>query len=223
MRFLALTALLVGVTTASAADLVVSVLDRNGKPLEGAVVQVDTSAQGPRPAPAQEATISQEKLRFSPSVTVVGIGAKVTFVNLDSWDHHVIYGLVAAGDTYLDPKQNVQLRLAAKTRGKAASSEGKVLVQPGPYLLACHLHGSMRGHVFVSEAPWAKVTESSGRVVMQGLPAGAARVRVWHPDQLVETAPLTVQVAGEGGESVVRTQITASRSKQASQPDPYAY
>ena len=155
-----------------------------------------------------------------PAVTVVGPGAKVSFSNLDSWDHHVILGLMGAGGVYLDPGQNTQFRLAGRVAGKAPAVDSKVLSQPGPYLLGCHIHGSMRGHVFVADTPWAKLGGEDGKVVLQGLPEGPARVRIWHADQLVDGAPVAVQVTAGGSAVSVPTQISPARKKRPA-ADPY--
>lgn len=220
MRATFLSALLLAGAAAQAADLTVTVLDRNGKPLPDAVVLVDSTVQGARPAPVLEATIAQEKLRFVPAVTVVGLGAKVSFSNLDSWDHHVILGVMGAGGVYVDPGQNTQFRLAGRVAGKPAAVESKVLNQPGAYLLGCHIHGSMRGHVLVADTPWAKLGGDDGKVVVQGLPEGPAKVRIWHADQLVDGPATVVQVAAGGSAVSIPTQISPARKKRPA-GDPY--
>lgn len=213
--------LLLAAASSQAADLTVTVLDRNGKPLADAVVLVDSSVQGPRPAPVLEATIAQEKLRFVPAVSVVGLGAKVNFSNLDTWDHHVILGVMGAGGVYVDPGQNTQFRLAGRVAGKTPASDSKVLNQPGPYLLGCHIHGSMRGHVYVADTPWARLGGEDGRAVLQGLPEGPAKVRIWHPDQLVDGAPTEVKVSASGTAVTIATQIAPARKKSKPAGDPY--
>ncbi|MBL8278669.1 MAG: plastocyanin [Pelomonas sp.] len=220
MRATFFSAVLMAAAAAQAADLTVTVLDRNGKPLPDAVVLVDSSVQGARPAPVLEASIAQEKLRFVPAVTVVGLGAKVSFSNLDSWDHHVILGVMGAGGVYVDPGQNTQFRLAGRVSGKPAATDSKVLNQPGAYLLGCHIHGSMRGHIVVADTPWAKLGGEDGKAVLQGLPEGPARVRIWHADQLVDGAPTTVQVAANGSAVSITTQISPARKKRPA-GDPY--
>ncbi|MFG6439704.1 plastocyanin [Roseateles sp. LKC17W] len=221
MRAILLASLCLASVLAQAADLTVTVLDRNGRPLADAVVLVDSSVQGVRPAPVLEASIAQEKLRFVPAVTVVGLGAKLSFSNLDSWDHHVILGLMGAGGVYLDPGHNTQFRLAGRARGKPPAVDSKQLTQPGAYLLGCHIHGSMRGHVYVADTPWARLAGEDGRAMLQGLPEGPARVRIWHPDQLVDGVPTPVQVAAAGNAVTVQTQITSSRkARSAPAPDP---
>jgi plastocyanin len=220
MRVALISALTIAACTAHAADLTVTVLDRNGKPLPDVVVLVDSSAPGARPAPVMEATIAQEKLRFVPAVTVVSRGAKVSFSNLDSWDHHVILGVTGPGDVYVDPGQNTQFRLAGRVAGKPPAVDGKVLNQSGAYLLGCHIHSSMKGHILVTDVPWTKLSGDDGKAVLQGVPEGPARVRIWHAEQLVEGAPLTVQVTASGGAVSIPTQISPARRKRPA-ADPY--
>jgi plastocyanin len=220
MRVVLISALLTLAVAAQAADLAVTVLDRNGKPLPDAVVLVESSVQGGRPAPVMEATIAQEKLRFVPAVTVVGLGAKVSFNNLDSWDHHVILGVMGAGGVYVDPGQNTQFRLAGRVAGKPPASDSKVLNQPGAYLLGCHIHGSMKGHIVVADTPWARLVGEDGKAVLQAVPEGPARVRIWHAEQLVEGAPVTVQVGASGSAVSIPTQISPARKKRPA-GDPY--
>ncbi|RTL39511.1 MAG: plastocyanin [Burkholderiales bacterium] len=221
MRVTLICALMGAAFAAQAADLTITVLDRTGKPLPDAVVLVDSSAQGARPAPVLDATISQEKLRFVPAVTVVSLGAKVSFNNLDSWDHHVILGVMGAGGVYVDPGQNTQFRLAGRVAGKPPATDSKVLNQPGAYLLGCHIHSSMKGHIVVADTPWAKLVGEDGKVVLPGLPEGPARVRIWHAEQLVEGAPVTVQVAASGSAVSIPTQISPARRKRPAGETPY--
>lgn len=220
MRAFLISASLLAAAAAQAADLTVTVLDRTGKPLADAVVLVDSSVQGVRPAPMLEATVAQEKLRFTPAVSVVGLGAKVSFTNLDSWDHHVILGLMGAGGVYVDPGQNTQFRLAGRVGGRPPAADSKVLAQPGAWLLGCHIHGSMRGHIYVADTPWAKLGGEDGKAVLKGLPEGPARVRIWHADQLVDGAPTAVQIGPQGNAVSIPTQIAPARKKRPA-GDPY--
>lgn len=197
---------------AAASDLLVRVLDKTGQPLPDAVVLVDSAMPDSRPPPMLEATVRQEKLKFRPYVTVVNVGAKVVFTNQDAWDHHVILGPVGAGGFYLDPGQNQQLRLAGKV-GETVAQDHLTLGKPGVYLLGCHLHGSMRGHVYVANTPWARATGNDGQAQIAALPAGPALVRIWHPDQVVEGPAVSVQVPAGGAAVTINTQVMAARRR----------
>ncbi len=143
-------------TSASAGNVQIQVLDRDGRPVPDAVVVLyPGSASGAPvgPAPAS-AVVEQEKMRFVPAVTVVQVGTTVRFTNQDRWDHHVrgnpvgIAPAAAPGTA----AANFELRLAGKAEGKPAQFADVKLDAPGVVLLGCHLHGSMRGHVYVSDS-----------------------------------------------------------------------
>ena len=117
-------------------------------------------------------------------VTVVAPGSTVRFTNQDRWDHHV-RGTPAspAGNA---TAVNFELRLAGKPEGKAAHFADVRLDTPGVVLLGCHLHGSMRGHIFVADSAWTLKTDADGIARFAGVPDGAAQLRVWHAEQLVD-------------------------------------
>ncbi|MFN4121323.1 MAG: plastocyanin/azurin family copper-binding protein [Acidovorax sp.] len=161
-------------------------LDRDGKPVPDAVVVVypSNSASSPPSLLQPSPTIEQEKMRFVPAVTVVEPGTTVRFTNQDRWDHHVRGA--AAGLTAATAASGFELRLAGKSEGKPASSAEVKLDAAGAVLLSCHLHGSMRGHIFVTDSPWAIKTDTDGIARFPAVPDGAAQVRVWHAEQLVD-------------------------------------
>lgn len=173
------------------------VLDRDGKPVPDAVVVVypaSTAGAAPRLVPAS-ATIEQEKMRFVPAVTVVAPGSTVRFTNLDRWDHHVRGNAAGAAAVAADAAGNgFELRLAGKKEDSAASFADVQLDHPGAVLLGCHLHSSMRGHVFVSDSVWAVKTDGDGIARFASVPEGAAQVRVWHAEQLVDLPRQPLQV-----------------------------
>ncbi|WP_255593173.1 plastocyanin [Acidovorax sp. sic0104] len=180
-------------TSANAGNVQIQVLDRDGKPVSDAVVVVyPGTTTGAQPSLLQASpTIEQEKMRFIPAVTVVPAGATVRFTNQDRWDHHVRgnpagVAPAAAPGTAAASSTNFELRLAGKADGKPANSADVKLDAPGVVLLGCHLHGSMRGHVFVTDSAWTLKTDNDGIARFPAVPDGAAQVRVWHAEQLVD-------------------------------------
>ena len=182
-------------TSAWAGNVQIQVLDRDGKPVPDAVVVVYPSTTGGTPPGLLQAstTIEQEKMRFVPAVTVVATGSTVRFTNLDRWDHHVRGNAdgAAAGNA---AGTGFELRLSGKKEGSEASFAEVQLQAPGAVLLGCHLHSSMRGHVFVSDSAWAIKTDGNGIARFASVPEGAAQVRVWHAEQLLDLPPKPLQV-----------------------------
>lgn len=180
---------------AQAATVQVTVLGRDGKPLADAVVIVEpaSGAKPASPAPVS-AIINQQKMQFVPGTSVLPVGSRVTFTNFDKWEHHV-RGM-PAGLASLNPgtQPGFELRLDGKAEGKDPASAEVTLAKAGAMQLGCHLHGSMRGFIFVADSPWTLLTDANGVATLQGVPEGAAKVRVVHADQLLEGAPVAVNI-----------------------------
>ena len=157
---------------AHAATVQVTVLASDGKPLPNAVVILEPTTSGERAKapPPTDLVITQEKMQFVPALSVVPAGSRVTFTNLD------------------------ELRLDGKAEDKPAASSTVTLDRPGPMQLGCHLHGSMRGSLYVTDTPWAVKTNADGVATLPDVPEGAARVRIWHVDQLIDAAPTPLTV-----------------------------
>ncbi len=195
-RALVLALCLLAASAAQAATLQVTVLARDGQPLADAVVILESvgSATRPRPPPPTEVLITQQKMQFVPALSIVPAGSKVTFTNLDRWEHHV-RGLPAGLAALTGAATGgFELRLGGKAEGKAAESSTLSLDQAGPMQLGCHLHGSMRGSIYVTDTPWAVKTNADGVATLPDVPEGAARLRIWHADQLLDAAPTPLTV-----------------------------
>lgn len=216
---LVVTALLPGV--AMAATVQMTVLGRDGQPLPDAVVIIESSAANKIAAPALQGgavttTIVQQKMQFVPLISIVPVGSRVRFTNLDNWDHHV-RGLPASlggsGTATGEPQLGFELRVGGRTEGKEPNSADITPDKTGLVQLGCHLHGSMRGYMMVTDSPWAAKTDASGAVSFKDVPEGSARLRVWHPDQLLDTPVTALQVVAVTT-ATVATQIQPRRRRQ---------
>ncbi|WP_411884864.1 plastocyanin [Polaromonas sp. YR568] len=214
---MALSALLASGMAAQAGNLVVSVLDKDGKPVQDAVVVVTPASKGAapkNPLPLQ-ATINQEKMQFIPAVTVVPVGAKVHFINNDPWDHHVRSSPAGMGQ-FSATNAGFELRLEGKPDGKPGKSADVTLDKAGVLgatLLGCFIHGSMRGYIYASESPWAAKTSSEGIATFEDLPEGAAQVKVWQADQLIDIAPQQVTVGAVLAKNVMQLTVAPRRRR----------
>lgn len=181
---------------ALAADLQVYITTPDGKPAPDVVVALFPPG-GTVPAfapPAEPVLVVQKDIRFQPYVTAVPLGTTLRFVNRDRFDHHV--RSVAGGPLgSIAAAKDIDLRLAALKGGRETSADVK-MDAPGITGLGCHLHGSMRAHVFVSPTPWVAVTDAAGKAALPGVPDGAGNLRLWHPDQLVAQPDVRTQAAG---------------------------
>lgn len=216
-KLLLWTALSTLCASALAGNLVVSVLDKEGKPVQDAVVVITPSDRAVRPktAPPVQATITQEKMQFIPAVTLVGVGARVSFVNNDSWDHHVRSSPAGLGQ-FNATHAGFELRLEGKSEGKPPKSVEVTLDKAGivgATLLGCHLHSSMRGYLYVSESPWAVKTNAEGLAVFEDLPDGVAQLKVWQGDQLIDLPTQRVTIGAAPAKSVVQLSVVPRRRR----------
>jgi plastocyanin len=203
--------------SAWAGNLLVSVLDKDGKPVQDAVVMVTPANKtaAPKTPLAAQATIHQEKMQFVPMVTVVPVGARVSFVNNDPWDHHVRSSPAGMGQ-FNTTNAGFELRLEGKPDGKPGKSSDITLNKAGVVgatLLGCFIHGSMRGYIYASESPWAAKTSSEGIATFEDLPEGAATVKVWQADQLIDIAPQQVTVGSVLAKNVMQLTVVPRRRR----------
>lgn len=211
---IALTLLLASLAATSQAGTVdISVLDRDGQPAADVVLLLQVpgyASTKPAPAPI---VIAQQDLRYVPFLTVVPVGSTLRFVNKDGYDHHV--RTTPSGTLGSIPSvESFELRLDASkapaSSGSYGSDDYKTAPAPGkksgastadvkvehagPIGLGCHIHGSMRGQVYVSASPFFAKTDAKGVAHIEGVPDGAAELVVWHPDQLQDQPSVKVQV-----------------------------
>jgi len=179
-------------TAVPAAEIQVTVTGRSGRPAPDVVVMVRPAGSTASAAPAG-AVIVQKDNRFEPYVTAIPVGTTVRFDNHDPYAHHV-RSLGTGPMGAVPPAKSFELRLEGVRQGPQASAE-VLFDAAGSVVLGCHIHGSMRGHLFIADTPWVAVTDSYGRATLTGLPDGPAELRLWHPDQLSGQATQTVQLA----------------------------
>lgn len=199
---------------AQAGNLTVTAVDKDGALVPDAVVILQPSGKGgPKTPLPKSITISQEKMRFVPATSVVAVGAKARFVNNDTWDHHVRASAAGLAQFSAGPGEGFEFMLNGKADGRPASTAEVGFDKAGAVLLGCHLHPSMRGHVYVSESPWAALTGTDGKVLMEDVPEGPVVIRIWHPDQLIDIAPQTLALTAAPAEAKLQLNVVPRRRR----------
>jgi plastocyanin len=148
------------------ANLTVTVLLPDGRPLGGAVVTARTDDGAPQPARPVQAIMDQVNRAFAPDLLVVPVNSSVSFPNSDSVSHQ-IYSF--------SPAKRFQLPLY---RGKPYSPT--VFDRVGLVTLGCNIHDEMLAYIVVTDAPLFGRTTSRGVWSAQAA-AGTYRISVWHP------------------------------------------
>ncbi|WP_427912550.1 cupredoxin domain-containing protein [Ramlibacter sp. MMS24-I3-19] len=214
-RSLAALAVVLALPVAAAAGtLQVSVIDRDGNPVPDAVVVLVPPAFGPVRTPLPtKLTITQEKMRFIPAVSLVGVGTQATFVNNDPWEHHVRASAAGVQNFEAASSGGFELRLDGKSEGKPGKAAEARFDKPGPVLLGCHLHASMRGHVYVSDTPWAALTGADGHAAFEAVPEGPVKVRVWQADQLIDLPPQQLVLGAAPAKATMQLSVVPRRRR----------
>ncbi len=151
--------------TAYGQPLSIRVVDQQGNPFAGAVVEL----QHPEASQSDElpqAAMDQINKQFAPYLLVVEQGTPVVFPNSDSIKHHV-FSFSAA--------KRFQLKLY-----KDRQPEPLVFDKPGVVALGCNIHDWMVGYIYVAKSSLYLESDKQGLTHFDVIPRNY-QVRVWHP------------------------------------------
>jgi plastocyanin len=153
---------------ALAAPLTVRVVDASGRPVADAVVTLYPSGAAARaPRPSGRYVVSQKNIQFHPFLSIVPVGADVSFPNLDPTKHHVYS---------FSPAKRFELKLFAKDQSRTVHFD-----KPGVVALGCNIHDQMSAFIVVADSAWTARTNAGGIVTFGDAPDAPGRLTVWHP------------------------------------------
>ena len=145
-----------------------------------AVISLEGIAKGK----ALEKEISHEldnvKCRFLPHVQAASVGQFILFKNSDPI-LHTAHGMFT-GD---QPQFNVGLFPGRVSR--------KPLVAAGLVKIQCEVHSWMSAYIVVTDHPYHAVTDTYGEYLINDIPAGSYRIKVWHESLGTEEKPVEVK------------------------------
>jgi plastocyanin len=183
----------VGATTFAA-----RVVDAGGRPVRDAVVTLYPSAGMRAPRAAGRFVVSQQNLQFHPFLTIVPVGADVSFPNFDNTKHHVYS---------FSPAKRFELKLFAKDQSRTVH-----FPKAGVVALGCNIHDQMSAFIVVTDSAWTERTNAQGIAAFEDVPDAPARLTIWHP---YLRAP-----GGMMESAIARGQRNASFSVRLRQPPP---
>lgn len=132
------------------------------------------------PAPAEALEVDQKGCMFEPHVAVARAGQKVIFKNSDPVLHNV----------RSESKVNKAFNIAQPIQGMTTA---KTFAQPEIGIkMRCDVHFWMASFIHVLDHPFYAVTGDDGSYRIDGLPAGAYTIEVWHEKLGTQTAQITV-------------------------------
>ncbi|MBV9527214.1 methylamine utilization protein [Sphingomonas sp.] len=153
---------------AHGAPLSVRVVDSAGKPVQNAVVTY-YPADAAMARPAQRGgryVVAQRNLQFQPFLSIVPLGADVSFPNFDPTKHHVYS---------FSPAKKFELKLFAKDQSRTVRFD-----KAGVVALGCNIHDQMTAFIVVTDSAWTARTNGQGIAALGDVP-GAGRVTIWQP------------------------------------------
>lgn len=179
-----------------AGDLRAAVRDGSSKPVADAVViaaPLDSKNLPRAAAPTQ--AVDQVDKQFVPYVKVILAGSTMSFPNSDKIRHQVYS---------FSPAKKFELPLYA---GREAAPV--IFDKPGVVVLGCNIHDWMLGYIYVTDTPYFAKTAADGRAILNDLPPGDYRVRIWHPamDGSEHATAQTVTIGTDGASAEWRLSL----------------
>lgn len=153
---------------AQAGEITVKAVDAQGAPLSQVAVALK-GAGSLTPQAAGKAEISQINTQFTPHVLIVPRHTDVSFPNLDNTRHQV-YSFSAV--------KRFTTNLFAGREAEPVNFD-----QPGLVPIGCNIHDRMHAYIYVTDAPRYGITDSTGTIRFDNLPAGEYQIEALHPWQ----------------------------------------
>jgi len=175
---------------AQAGSLAARIVDKKGEPVEGAVLLAFAEGGAPGPRKPVVVDVDQVNKEFVPRVSAVAVGTPIRFPNYDQIRHHVYS---------FSPAKTFEIPLY-----KGVPADPIVFDKAGVVTLGCNIHDWMQGYVLVTEASHFATSDASGAAKLEGLPAGAVRLQVWHPnlDGQPEDTERSVRLEPDGSQTL---------------------
>jgi plastocyanin len=152
----------------AAAPFSVRVVDQAGRPVHDAVVTLYPAGSAARmPRANGRYVVAQKNLQFQPFLTIVPVGADVSFPNFDPTKHHVYS---------FSPAKRFELKLFAKDQSRTVHFD-----KAGVVALGCNIHDAMSAFIVVTDSSWTARTNAQGMAVFGDAPNVPGRISVWHP------------------------------------------
>ena len=150
----------------SAKAITVKVIDADGKPVPGSVVELTLDKDIDNPNLPDISEMDQVNRRFVPHILAVHKGTKVTFPNSDSIKHHVYS---------FSPAKTFELKLYKEAIPTPVEMDNEGVVAMG-----CNVHDWMSGYIYVAESQFFGQTDENG-VYESEPPSKVVSINVWHP------------------------------------------
>jgi len=144
------------------------------KGVQHAFVYLDDVKSADSFRPRESLVVDQKNCQYAPHTLIVPAGSKLDVTNSDPILHNV------HGQQVTDQGPQTLFNIAQPVRGQRTPVES-ALTTPGIVFLTCEAgHPWMSGYVFVANHPYVTITNDAGEFVIEGVPAGSYRIKMWH-------------------------------------------
>lgn len=140
---------------------------------------------------AEQPTIDQLGLVFTPTTLVARVGEPVLFTNSETIVHNVHLWFADSDSTVFDVETD-----------PGASAEF-VFDRPGGYDVTCDHHPGMRAFIYVTDADRAVFADNAGSFVIPEVPPGEYTLSLWSVDPTLRTEQ-QIRVEGPSTEVTLR-------------------
>lgn len=143
-----------------------------------AVVTLEGMTKGKAVEKETAHELDNVKCRFLPHVQAASIGQFIVFKNSDP----ILHTAHAFFTSEQQPQFNVGLFPGRVSR--------KPLITTGVAKIQCEVHPWMTAYIVVTDHPYHAVTDSYGEYLINDIPAGSYRLKVWHESLATEEKPV---------------------------------
>jgi len=141
--------------------------------VQHAFVYLDGVQSSEKFRPRESLLVDQKNCQYAPHALIVPSGSKIEITNSDPILHNIHAHQVT------DQGQTTLFNIAQPVRGQRATVDSSLT--PGIVYLTCEAgHPWMSGYVFVANHPYVTLSGNDGEFVIDGVPPGTYRIKMWH-------------------------------------------
>jgi plastocyanin len=149
-----------------------------GQGVRYAVVTLEGMTKGKAVEKETAHELDNLRCRFLPHVQAASVGQFIVFKNSDP----ILHTAHAFFTSEQQPQFNVGLFPGRVSR--------KPLITTGVAKIQCEVHPWMTAYIVVTDHPYHAVTDSYGEYLINDIPAGNYRLKVWHESLATEEKPV---------------------------------
>lgn len=149
--------------------------------------------------PEKPIALDQIACVFEPHVILLPVGATVEYLNSDKISHNV--------RTLARKHETINKTVAPGGKETQVLDQGADKIE-----VKCDMHPWMNAWLFVTDTPFAAVSDAEGAFAISGLPPGEYKLTFWH--ERLPKAEAMVTVRPDGGSDPVAVKMAEKKKKR---------